>query len=109
MVAWLPAVKAILPYVGQIVTTAIPAFTKKSDKSSPEEVINKQIAELQEAATRNAESLKALASQLQQVLGDMDSGSAKIDKEIRTIKQLSMYAIALSCIAIVLWLASWLH
>lgn len=109
MAVWLPAVKVILPYITQIVTAAIPAFTKKTDKGGSEEVIPNQISELQEAVTHNAESLKILATQLKQVISGIDTGSVKLEKEIKTIKRLSIFAIAISAVAIILWLASWLH
>jgi hypothetical protein len=109
MAVWLPAVKAILPYVTQIVTAVIPVFTKKKDKGRTDEVITSQISELQEAVTHNAESLKILATQLQQVISGIDTGADKIEQEIKIIKRLSIFAIAISVFAIILWLASWLH
>ena len=109
MAAYLTVVKAILPYLAQIVTASIPAFTKKSDKSGTEDITRNQISELQEAVTHNAESLKILATQLQQVITGIDNGSAKIEKEIKAIKFLSIFAIAISILAIVLWLSSWGH
>lgn len=107
--AWLPTVKAILPYLTQIVTTAIPVLTKKTDKGEAEKIIPNQISELQEAATLNAESLKILASQFQQFISDIDTGSVKIEKEIKAVKRLSIIAIVISVIAIILSIASWLH
>jgi hypothetical protein len=109
MAAWLPAVKVILPYLSQIVTAVLPAFTKKSTKDDTGDVIPNQISELQTAVTHNAESLKILATQLQQVISGIDSGSAKAEKEIQIVKWLSISAIITSFIAIVLWLTSWLH
>lgn len=109
MAAWLPAVKIILPYLTQIVASAIPAFTKKADKTGTEDITRNQIAELQDAVTHNAEALKILATQLQQVISDIDSGAAKIEKEIKAIKLLAILAIALSMVAIILWLSPWVY
>ena len=109
MAIWLPALKAIFPYVTQIVTAAIPAFTKKTNKGTTEELIPNQILELQEAVTHNTESLKILATQLQKLISGIDTGSSKIEKEIKTIRWLSIIAIIFSAIAIILWLAFWLH
>ena len=64
MAAWLTVVKAALPYVTQIVTAAIPTFTRPKNES--DDVVPAQIAELQGAATRNAESILALEAQLKQ-------------------------------------------
>jgi hypothetical protein len=106
---WLPAVKAILPYLTQIVAAAIPAFTKRADKTGTEDIARNQISELQDAVTHNAEALKILATQLQQIINDIDSGASKIEKETKSIKRLALLAIALSIVAIILWLSSWLH
>lgn len=109
MAVWLPALKAILPYVTQIVTAAIPAFTKKNDRGESHEIINNQISELQDAVTHNAESTKILAIQLQQAISGIDAGATRIGKEIRATRRLSILAIGISILAIILWLASWLH
>ena len=109
MAAWLPALKALLPYATQIVTAAIPAFTKRADRGKAEDVIPEQIQELQTAVTHNAQSLKMLATQLQQVITGIDSGAAKIESEIRTVKRLCFVAIALSIVALALCAALWLR
>ncbi|MDO8989007.1 MAG: hypothetical protein Q7U91_05175 [Sideroxyarcus sp.] len=107
MVAWLPAAKIFLPYLAQIVTAAIPAFTKKADKTVTEETTRNQIAELQDAVTHNAEALKVLATQLQQIINDIDSGAAKMEKENRTNRRLVLLALGLSLLSIMLWAFSW--
>ena len=109
MAAWLPALKAILPYVTQIVAAAIPAFTTKTDKGKAEDVIPEQIQELQGAVTHNAESLKILANQLQRAITSIDSGAIRIERELRVVKRLSIVAIVISVIAIILWIVSWLR
>jgi protein-S-isoprenylcysteine O-methyltransferase Ste14 len=109
MAAWLPAIKAILPYVAQIVTDAIPAFTNKNGENEKDVVAPNQISELQEAVTHNAESLRVLAIQLQQVISGIDAGSAKAEKEIKTVKWISILAIVISVVAIALWLITWLR
>ncbi len=109
MAAWLPAVKVILPYLAQIVGAALPVFTRKADKSGAEDVIRNQIAELQDAVTHNAESLKVLATQLQQAISDIDSASARIEREIKSTRALALVALILSLAAIILWLYTWTH
>ena len=108
MAAWLPAVKVILPYLAQIVGAAIPVFTRKADKSA-EDVTRNQIAELQDAVTHNAESLKVLATQLQQAISDVDSASARIEREIKSTRVLALLALILSLAAIILWLYTRTH
>jgi len=116
MAAWIPALKAILPYVTQIVTAAIPVFTTRSDQTKAAEVIPKQIQELQSAVTRNteslkvlAESLKVLADQLQQVITSVDAGAIAIEREMRVSKRLAILAIVVAIVAILLSIATWLQ
>jgi hypothetical protein len=109
MAAWIPALKAILPYVTQIVTAAIPVFTTRSDQSKATEVIPKQIQELQSAVTRNTESLKALADQLQQVITSVDAGALAIEREVRRSKRLAVFAIVVAVVAVLVCVASWLY
>jgi hypothetical protein len=109
MAAWLPALKAILPYVSQVVTVALPVFTKIADKSRAADVIPNQIQELQAAVTHNAESVKVLADQLQKAITSIEAGAVKIETEARTVKRLSMAAMLISSLAIIISVASWLH
>jgi hypothetical protein len=109
MAAWIPALKAILPYVTQIVTAAIPVFTTRSDQTKAAEVIPKQIQELQSAVTRNTESLKVLADQLQQVITSVDAGAIAIEREMRAGKRLAILAIVVAVVAILLSVATWLQ
>jgi hypothetical protein len=109
MAAWLPALKAILPYVAQVVTVAIPVFTKKTDKGPTDEIIPQQIQELQGAVTRNAESLKLLADQLQQAIATIDAGAVKIEREMRTIRLLCIASIVTSGAAVAVAALAWLR
>ena len=57
----IPILKAVAPYVAQIASIAIPAFTHRSAETGPADpVVAKQIQELQEAATHNAEAMQVL-------------------------------------------------
>jgi len=109
MAAWIPALKAILPYVTQIVTAAIPVFTIRSDQSKAAEVIPKQIKELQSAVTRNTESLKVLADQLQQVITSVDAGALAIEREMQASKRLSILAIVVAVVAMLVSIDTWLR
>ena len=84
----------------------MPAFTTKSDAGASQEVVSKQIAELQGAATRNTEAVKVLASQLQQAIADIETGAARIEKELQKTRQLCLVAITVSGIAILLGIAA---
>ena len=109
MAAWLPALKAILPYVAQVVTVAVPVFTKKADKGRADEIVPQQIQELQAAVTRNAESLKLLADQLQQAIATIDAGAVKIEREMRTLRLLCLASMLISGVAIALAALTWIR
>lgn len=105
MVAWIPAFKTLLPYLTQVVSLAVPAFTSRRDDAS-QEVVHQQIQELQQAATRNTEAIKVLATQLQKGITDIDAGAARIEKELQQIRRLCIVAIGISGVAIVLAVAT---
>lgn len=105
MAIWLPVLKASLPYITQIVTSAIPAFTSKTSPTKSAEIIPTQIAELQSAVTQNAESVKALALQLKGTIEGIDAGAARLEREIRSLRRLVWIATLLSLLAsaVALW------
>jgi hypothetical protein len=105
MAAWLPLIKAALPYVTQIVTAAIPSFTSKPGASRSEDVIPKQIAELQNAVTHNAESIKGLAEQLKQTIEGIDAAGENLQRELTWLRRLTIIAVATAVLAvcIVVW------
>jgi hypothetical protein len=68
MAVWLvPALKAVLPHLGTIISATLPAFTKKKADAVANQtlLLQQQIAELQSAAAQNAAHIKELAEQLQ--------------------------------------------
>jgi hypothetical protein len=100
MPSWLPVLKTVLPYLTTIVTSAIPAFTAKKD--------NERIAELQQAARHNAESVKLLAEQMQRALQAIESGAVSTERALRRAQRLSIVALIVAVIALgaafaVLW------
>ena len=105
MAGWLPVLKASLPYVSQIVTAALPAFTSKPSGARPEDVYPRQIAELQEAVTANAERVKELAIQLKEVLESMDAGVAELQGEITRLRRMLYAAGGIALVALVV--AAW--
>jgi hypothetical protein len=96
MAAWLPALKAVLPYVTNIVTAAIPAFTSRKGQDRSAEVTAQQIAELQSAATHNAESVKVLAEQLQRTVTALEQGAVNAERVMRQARLLAMVALCLA-------------
>lgn len=79
MAAWLPLLKAALPYVTDIISAALPVFTQnRANKAAG--IVDQQIAELQASVTHNAESVKALALQLERTIVAVDSGAVSIEQ-----------------------------
>lgn len=104
MSTWLiPAVKAILPFVSEIVSAALPVFTtRKSDAPAqdPAGVLQQQITELQAAASQNALHVKELAEQLQKTVTTLEAGAAVAESRFRRQMALAGAALALALAAL---------
>lgn len=98
MAAWLvPALKAVLPHVGTIISMAAPVFTKKTAEAANQaQLVQQQIAELQGAATQNAANIRALAGQLQETLAALHQAAAIAETRLRRAFALCVAAIAIS-------------
>ncbi|MCB9774670.1 MAG: hypothetical protein H6750_10150 [Nitrospiraceae bacterium] len=103
MATWLiPALKAVLPHIGTIISATAPAFTKKGAAPTTDQahLLQQQISELQAAASQNATHVKELAEQLQRTVAAIEqAASVATSNQQRTLK-LSLAAIALSTISI---------
>jgi hypothetical protein len=112
MPVWLPLLKASLPYVTQIVATAIPAFTTKppAEKSGKvdkvDDVTAQQIAELQTAVTQNAESIHVLAEKLQQTIQGIEAAGIELQKKLEFFRRLMFAAIGVAIVSLVIAIAS---
>src|SRR3989337_4352395 len=102
MAAWfLPALKAVLPHVGTILTVAAPVFTRKSaDAASEAQLVRQQIAELQAAAAQNADHIKALAEQLQGTVGALQQAAAIAETRLRRARLLCLAAVGVSTVTL---------
>jgi hypothetical protein len=109
MYTWLlPAVKAILPYVGDIVNAALPVFkSRKIDEGAPtqEALLQKQINELQDVASLNATHIKDLAEQLKQVVITLEQGVIASERRYRRMSVLVWISVASALLAIGLLLS----
>lgn len=103
MSAWLALIKAGLPYIAEIVADNLPVFTKRKEPSpNPADLMSQQIAELQQAVQHNAESIKALAEQLQQTLKALEAAAAEqelLRMRIRSARRLAMIAFGFAFLA----------
>ena len=103
MAAWLiPALKAVLPHVGTIISAAVPAFTKKKSDAAANQTLlqQQQIAELQTAASQNAAHIKALAEQLQTTVAALEDAALIAQKKLRWVVLFCLVATALSALAL---------
>ena len=105
MAVWLPLLKASIPYLTQIVTAAIPAFSSKRSGEKAADLVPDQIAELQSAVIRNAESVKSLAAQLNETIEGIDAGAAALQQELTMLKRLAASAIILALfgVSVAVW------
>src|SRR5512139_2381146 len=103
MAAWLlPAVQAILPLVGQIVSSTLPVFTTRKPDApvqDPAGVLQKQITELQTAASQNAVHVKELAEQLQKTVTAIEEGAVVAEGRFRQLRMLATAAFVLALVA----------
>ena len=107
MPAWLwPAVKLILPHVGNIVAAAKPVFTRKAaDPVEQPAVVQQQIAELQSAASENAAHVKELAEQLRLTVKALEEAGTETEKRIRRASAVagSALVVAMAAAAIAIY------
>ena len=99
-VQFLPIIKAVAPYIAQVATAAIPAFTSKSEAAKSDQVVAKQIQELQEAATQNAQSIHMLAEKLQQAIQSIESAGQDAQRQISTYKIILACSLGLSAVSL---------
>jgi len=104
MAAWfLPALKAVLPHVGTIISSAAPVFTKKSDTTVANQalLLQQQVTELQAAASQNAAHVRELAEQLQSTVAALEQGATIAEARMRRALVYCAAAIGVSSVALV--------
>ena len=89
-----------MPYVVQVLSIAVPAFTSRSAQKETDDIVPEQIAELQGAATQNAESVKILAEQLKASMEGVDVAAVKLQQELVFNRRLSIIAIVVSVLSV---------
>ncbi|MBK5104609.1 MAG: hypothetical protein JJE42_10195 [Burkholderiales bacterium] len=103
MPAWfIPALKAVLPHVGTIVSATAPVFTRKSADAAPDQtaLLQQQITELQAAASANDAHIKGLAAQIQNTVETLEKAAALAESRHRRILTLCVAASILSVISL---------
>lgn len=101
MAAWLiPALKAVLPHIGTIISAAAPVFTRKGANAANQALLQQQITELQSAASQNAEHIRELAAQLQSTVAALEQGAAIAEAKLRRAVLFCVAATAVSALSL---------
>lgn len=90
------------PYLADIVVLARPLFTRNKDGDKVPEVVAQQIAELQQAATQNAETARVLATEMQRTIDSLQEGAQQLESQVRRARLLAAGAILVALAALVL-------
>jgi len=88
MASWLiPALKAVIPHVGDILNAARPAFTKRKPEAAANqaELVQQQIAELQSAVSQQSSHIKELAAQLENTLTALEKAALLAEQRLRRV------------------------
>lgn len=106
MASWLlPALKAVLPHMGDIVSAAKPVFTRRKPDAAPSapadpSLAQQQIAELQAATAQNATHIKELASKLQSTVAALEIAAQMTETRLRRALIVCALAAGMSCAAL---------
>lgn len=91
MATWFTAVAPILP---ELIRMAKPMFTRtRSGKAPDPALLDRQIVELQDAAARNAESVRGLAGEMQRTLEALQAGAERLEARLRLAQLLAAVAL----------------
>ena len=102
MITWfIPALKAVLPHVGSILSAAMPVFTKKDvDAITDRVLLQQQIADLQAAAAQNSAHIKELAVQLQSTVAALEKAALITEDKARRVLLFNILAVIFSVAAL---------
>jgi hypothetical protein len=100
---WLAVGQLVLTNLDTIIGVVKPAFTRKKVEGLPSQtdLLNQQIAELQAAASSNAEQIKQLAAQLKDLVAALEQAARSAQSERQKLGRLCFVAMAISLISIV--------
>lgn len=100
---WITIAASSLP---EIIRMARPLFTRTPQVDNSQQlrmdVIGEQIAELQDAATQNADSIRKLATDMQKTIEVLQVGADQAERRLRRASQLTLIATTVSVLAFAL-------
>ncbi|HEY5896624.1 MAG TPA: hypothetical protein VIV54_03610 [Burkholderiales bacterium] len=103
MAGWLiPALKAVIPHVGDILNAAKPAFTKRKPEPAANQgdLMQQQIAELQAAVSQQSSHIKELAAQLENTITAIEKAAVLAEERLRRVLIFTALAAAISVAAL---------
>ena len=103
MAKWLlPALRAVLPHVGDILSAGKPAFTRRRPETAANQpdLVQHQIAELQAAAAQQSEHVKELAAQLESTVSALQQAAEIADARLKRVLLFTALAMAFSVSAL---------
>jgi hypothetical protein len=103
-VPWLTVGKLVLGNLDTIIGVVKPAFTRKKVDALPSQtdLLNQQIAELQAAASTNAEQIKQLAAQVKELVAALAQAGADAATQRAAARRWAVTAVAVSVIAVLI-------
>ena len=100
---WITIAASSLP---EIIRVARPLFTRTPQVDNSHQlrmdVIGEQIAELQDAATQNADSIRKLATDMQKTIEVLQVGADQAERRLRRASQLTLIATTVAILAFAL-------
>ena len=108
---WLAVGKLVLSNLDTIIGVVKPGFTRKKVDTLPSQtdLLNQQIAELQAAASSNAEQIKQLAAQVKEVVAALAQAATEAAAQRAAAKRWSYVAVTVSVIAVLLSAGTFSH
>jgi hypothetical protein len=103
-VPWLAVGKLVLSNLDTIIGVVKPGFTRKRVDALPSQtdLLNQQIAELQTAASSNAEQIKQLAAQVKEVVAALAQAATEAAAQRAAAKRWSYVAVTMSVAAVLI-------
>lgn len=97
----------VAPYLPEIIRLARPMFTRTPVRDANTEklrldVLNEQIAELQNAATQNADSIKLLATDMQKTIELLQLGAERLERQTKRSERTALIAVTVAVLSFVL-------
>ena len=101
---WLAVGKLVLNNLDTIISVVKPGFTRKKVDALPSQtdLLNQQIAELQTAASSNAEQIRQLAEQVKDLVQALAQAGADAAEQRASARRWSLAALSVSVIALML-------